>query len=52
MMYKVILESTSNPGKFTFITVEGAEDLEDCVNHIRTKFSSEFTIDQITEINE
>jgi hypothetical protein len=52
MMFRVILDSVDNPGKFTFITVDGAKDLDDCLNHIRTKFSSEFVIDQIQEITE
>jgi hypothetical protein len=50
MTFKIILESVNNPGKFTFVTVEDCIDLEDCVNHIRTEFSHEFTIDQIKEI--
>ena len=50
MNYKVILESVDRPGKYTFITVEDAKDLEECVNQIRTEFSSEFTIDQIQEV--
>ena len=50
MNYRIILESVDRPGKYTFITVEDARDLEECVNHIRTEFSSEFTIDQILEV--
>ena len=50
MTFKIILESVNNPGKFTFVTVEDCIDLEDCVNHIRTEFSHEFTIDQIKEV--
>jgi hypothetical protein len=46
--FNVILESIDNPGKFTFITVEDADDLEDCINSIPT---NQFTIDQITEVN-
>ena len=46
--FQVILESIDNPGKFTFITVEDAIDLEDCINSIPT---DQFTIDQITEVN-
>ena len=45
--FKVILDSVNNPGKFTFITVEDAKDLEDLVNQIRSEFSHQFTIDQI-----
>jgi len=45
--FKVILDSVDNPGKFTFITVEDANDLEDCVNQIRNDFSHQFIIDQI-----
>jgi hypothetical protein len=52
MQFKVILDSVDNPGKFTFITVEDAKDLDDCLEHIRTKFSSEFVIDQVQEITE
>jgi hypothetical protein len=48
--FKVILESVDNPGKFTFITVEDAKDLEDLVNQIRSDFSHQFTIDQIQEV--
>jgi len=44
--FRVILESIDNPGKFTFVTVEDANDLEDCINSIP---SDQFTIDQITE---
>lgn len=47
MNFKVTLESVNNPGKFTFITVEDAKDLEDLVNQIRSEFSTEFTIDSI-----
>jgi hypothetical protein len=45
--FRVILESIDNPGKFTFVTVEDANDLEDCINSIP---SDQFTIDQITEV--
>ena len=48
--FKVILDSVNNPGKFTFITVEDAKDLEDLVNQIRSEFSHQFTIDQIETI--
>jgi hypothetical protein len=51
MNYKVILESVDSPGRYYFIHVEDVKDLEDCVNQIRTEFSHEFTIDQITEVN-
>ena len=51
MNYKITLESVDRPGRYTFIHVEDAKDLEDCVNHIRNEFSHEFTIDQITEVN-
>ena len=51
MNYKITLESVDRPGRYTFIHVEDAKDLEDCVNQIRSEFSHEFTIDQITEVN-
>ena len=50
MNYKVILESVDHPGRYTFIHVEDAKDLEDCVNQIRSEFAHEFTIDQIQEV--
>ena len=51
MDYKITLESVDRPGRYTFIHVEDAKDLEDCVNQIRSEFSHQFTIDQITEVN-
>jgi hypothetical protein len=51
MNYKITLESVDSPGRYYFIHVEDVKDLEDCVNQIRTEFSHEFTIDQITEVN-
>ena len=48
--YKVILESVDSPGRYSFIHVEDAKDLEDCVNQLRSEFSHEFTIDQIQEV--
>jgi hypothetical protein len=51
MNYKITLESVDRPGRYTFIHVEDAKDLEDCVNQIRSEFSHQFTIDQITEVN-
>lgn len=50
MTFEIILESVANPGKFTFVTVEDCIDMEDCVNHISTEFSSQFTIDQIKQV--
>ena len=50
MIFNVILNSVDNPGRFTFITVEDAADLEDCINQIRSEFSHQFTIDQIKEV--
>lgn len=49
--FKITLDSVDNPGRFTFVTVEDCIDLEDCINHIRSEFSHQFIIDQITEIN-
>jgi hypothetical protein len=49
--FRVVLESVDSPGKFTFVDVEDAKDLGDCVDHIRSEFSHQFTIEQITEVN-
>ena len=50
--FRVVLDSVDNPGKFTFIDVEDAKDLEDCIRSIRTEWNHQFTIEQITEVTE
>lgn len=49
--FRVVLESVDNPGRFTFVDVFDAKDLEDCVNSIQEDWAHQFTIEQITEVN-
>ena len=50
MEFKFTLERTESPGKFAFVTVEDAVDLEDAVNAIHQDFPG-FTIESFREID-
>ena len=50
MQFKFTLERTESPGKFAFVTVEDAVDLEDAVNAIQQDFPG-FTIESFREID-
>jgi hypothetical protein len=50
--FRVVLESVDSPGKFTFVDVDDAKDLEDCINSIRTEWDHQFTVEQITQVTE
>ena len=49
MEFEFTLERTKSPGKFAFVTVEDAIDLEDAVNAIQQDFPG-FTIESFREI--
>ena len=46
--FKVILDNPE--GKFTFMTIVGCLDMDDCIDHVMKTKEKDFTISQITEI--